>query len=258
MICANADVIPYFAREGGLKGVARSMPTSLAVDLVAEKMGIPSFETPTGWKFFGNLMDSGDEKYFPGKPIYKPFLCGEESFGTGSDHIREKDGMWAVLAWLQILASRNTDESKPLVTAEDIAKEHWAKYGRNYYARYDYEAVDKPAAEKMFDAMRAKLASTKEVGGQAVSKADDFTYTDPVDGSVTTKQGIRVLFKSGSRFVFRLSGTGVDGATIRLYLEKYEPPTGKLDDYVLDVVKPLAGLALAFSELQNVTGREEP
>jgi len=256
IICANHKVIPYFA--SGLKGVARSMPTSLAVDLVAEKMGIPCFETPTGWKFFGNLMDSGDEKYFPGKPIYKPFLCGEESFGTGSDHIREKDGMWAVLAWLQILASRNTDESKPLVTAEDIAKEHWAKYGRNYYARYDYEAVDKAAAEKMFEGMRAKLASTKEVGGQAVSKADDFTYTDPVDGSVTTKQGIRVLFASGSRFVFRLSGTGVDGATIRLYLEAYEPASGDIGQYVLDVVKPLAELALSYSDLKTFTGRSEP
>jgi phosphoglucomutase len=258
MICANADVIPYFARDGGLKGVARSMPTSGAVDLVAKEKGIPCFETPTGWKFFGNLMDSGDEKYFPGKQKYTPFLCGEESFGTGSDHVREKDGMWAVLAWLQILAAKNPDSSKKLVTVEDIACEHWAKYGRNYYARYDYEGVDKAAAEKMMANMRAKLSSTTELGGEPVALADDFTYVDPVDGSTTAKQGIRVLFKSGSRFVFRLSGTGVEGATIRLYLEQYVLPSGKLDEYVLDLVKPLAGLALSFSNLEELTGRKEP
>jgi phosphoglucomutase len=258
MICANADVIPYFARDGGLKGVARSMPTSLAVDLVAKEKGIPCFETPTGWKYFGNLMDSGDEKYFPGKQKYTPFLCGEESFGTGSDHVREKDGMWAVLAWLQILAAKNPDPSKKLVTVEDIACEHWKKYGRNYYARYDYEGVDKAQAEKMMANMREKLSSTAELGGEAVSLADDFKYVDPVDGSTTTKQGIRVLFKSGSRFVFRLSGTGVEGATIRLYLEKYEPPSGNLEAFVLDVVKPLGLLALSFSDLEKLTGRKEP
>jgi phosphoglucomutase len=258
MICANADVIPYFSREGGLRGVARSMPTSLAVDLVAKEKGIPCFETPTGWKFFGNLMDSGDEKYFPGKEKYTPFLCGEESFGTGSDHVREKDGMWAVLAWLQILAAKNSDASKELVSVEKIARDHWAKYGRNYYARYDYEGVDKAAAEKMMDGMRAKLSATEKLGDEPVLTADDFTYVDPVDGSTTTKQGIRVLFKSGSRFVFRLSGTGVEGATIRLYLEKYEPPSGSLDEFVLDVVKPLATLALSFSNLQELTGRKEP
>merc|ERR1719405_347743 len=155
MICANADVIPYFARDGGLKGVARSMPTSLAVDLVAKEKGIPYFETPTGWKFFGNLMDSGDEKYFPGKQVYTPFLCGEESFGTGSDHVREKDGMWAVLAWLQILAAK-TEAKGSLVTPEEVAKEHWKEYGRNYYARYDYEGVDKPKAEEMMNKMAAE------------------------------------------------------------------------------------------------------
>jgi len=257
MICANAEVIPYFARGGGLKGVARSMPTSLALDRVAEAKGIPCFETPTGWKFFGNLMDSGDPKYFPGKATYTPFLCGEESFGTGSDHVREKDGMWAVLAWLQILASRNADPAAPLVSVEAIAMEHWAKYGRNYYARYDYEGVDKAAAEAMMDAMRAKLAATTELGGEAV-KADDFAYEDPVDGSVTKKQGIRVLFASGSRFVFRLSGTGVAGATVRLYLEKYEPPTGTLDQHALDVVAGMAKFALDFSDLAKFTGRDKP
>jgi phosphoglucomutase len=203
-------------------------------------------------------MDSGDEKYFPGKQKYTPFLCGEESFGTGSDHVREKDGMWAVLAWLQILASKNSDSSKPLVSIESIAREQWAKYGRNYYARYDYEGVDKKAAEKMMDGMREKLSMIPELGGEKVAVADDFTYVDPVDGSTTKKQGIRVIFASGSRFVFRLSGTGVEGATIRLYLEKYEPTTGKLDDFVLDVVKPLAGLALSFSNLEELTGRTEP
>merc|ERR1719262_1747886 len=194
IIVANADLIPQFRK--GLKGCARSMPTSGALDLVAKKKGIPCFEVPTGWKFFGNLMDSGT-KYFPDKDTYTPFICGEESFGTGSDHVREKDGMWAVLAWLQILASRNADASKPLVSVEAIAKEHWAQYGRNYYARYDYEGVDKAAAEAMMDAMRAKLASTTELGGEAV-KADDFSNEDPVDWYVTAKQGIRVLFASGS------------------------------------------------------------
>merc|ERR1719335_253387 len=166
--------------------------------------------------------------------------------------------MWAVLAWLQILAAKNPDPSTKLVSVEDIARDHWQKYGRNYYARYDYEGVDKAAAEKMMDNMRGQLSSTTELGGEPVELADDFNYVDPVDGSTTSNQGIRVLFKSGSRFVFRLSGTGVEGATIRLYLEKYEPPSGKLDNYVLDVVKPLAGLALAFSELQAITGRKEP
>merc|ERR1719428_2275476 len=179
MIVANSALIPQF-RGTPLKGCARSMPTSGALDLVAQKMGLDFFEVPTGWKFFGNLMDSGTS-YFPDKPKYTPFICGEESFGTGSDHVREKDGMWAVLAWLQILASKNTDPSKPLVGVESIAREHWAKYGRNYYARYDYEGVDKAAAEKMMDNMRAKLSSTTELGGEAVALADDFTYVDPVD-----------------------------------------------------------------------------
>merc|ERR1719171_3018391 len=255
IIVANAKSIPQF--KGGLGGVARSMPTSGAVDLVAKKDKLKCFVTPTGWKFFGNLMDSGDEKYFPGKQVYTPFLCGEESFGTGSDHVREKDGMWAVLAWLQILASKNVGTEK-LVTVEDIATEHWKKYGRNYYARYDYEGVDKAAAEKMMDNMRAKLSSTTELGGEAVALADDFTYNDPVDGSTTKAQGIRVIFKSGDRFVFRLSGTGVEGATVRLSLEKYEPPSGSLDEFVLDVVKPLATLALSFSNLEELTGRKEP
>merc|ERR1719301_512767 len=168
MIDANSDLIPQF--KDGLKGCARSMPTSGALDLVAKKKGLPYFEVPTGWKFFGNLMDSGTA-YFPDKATYTPFICGEESFGTGSDHVREKDGMWAVLAWLQILAAKNLDPSKELVSVESIAREHWAKYGRNYYARYDYEGVDKAAAEKMMDGMRAKLSATTELAGEPVALA---------------------------------------------------------------------------------------
>merc|ERR1712107_233421 len=168
MIVANASLLPQF--KDGLKGCARSMPTSGAVDLVAKKLGIDCFETPTGWKFFGNLMDSGNPKYFPDTKVYTPFICGEESFGTGADHVREKDGMWAVLAWLQILAAK-TEATGKLVTVEDVAKEHWKEYGRNYYARYDYEGVNKPKAEEM-----------------KVKTNDVFEYHDPVDGSVSKNQ----------------------------------------------------------------------
>lgn len=261
IIVANASVIPDF--KDGLKGVARSMPTSCALDRVADKNKIPCFEVPTGWKFFGNLMDSGDPNYFPGKPSYTPFICGEESFGTGSNHVREKDGMWAVLAWLQILASKNKDPKKKLVTVEDICNSHWKKYGRNYYARYDYEGVDKPAAEKMMATMSEKVASlaNTEVKGMKIKKADVFEYTDPVDGSVSKNQGIRFMFVDGSRIVFRLSGTGVAGATIRLYLEKYVKPSEKdpgLTASAFDVVKPLAEAAMELSDLPKMTGRNEP
>merc|ERR1719265_228294 len=240
MICANADVIPYFAREGGLKGVARSMPTSLAVDFVAKKKGIPCFETPTGWKFFGNLMDSGTS-YFPDKPPYTPFICGEESFGTGADHVREKDGMWAVLAWLNILAAK-TEASGALVTCEDIAKAHWAEFGRNYYARYDYEGVDKPKAEEMMAAMGAMTLAGTEINGMTVKMNDVFEYNDPVDASVSKNQGIRIIFEDGSRIIFRLSGTGVAGATVRMYLEKYVAKEGKdtgILGLAMTVTKPL-------------------
>merc|ERR1719182_1345720 len=240
MIVANADCIPQF--KEGLKGCARSMPTSGAVDLVAKKKGIECFEVPTGWKFFGNLMDSGTS-YFPDKATYTPFICGEESFGTGADHVREKDGMWAVLAWLQILAAKTAKAGK-LVVPEDVAKEHWATYGRNYYARYDYEGVDKAKAEEMMKLMgdnSGKLVGTK-VGaeGMEIKTNDVFEYTDPVDNSVSKNQGIRFIFVDGSRIIFRLSGTGVAGATVRLYLEKYVDPSGKLDMDAFDVVKPLA------------------
>jgi len=257
VIVANATSIPWY--KDGLKGCARSMPTSMAMDLVAKKLGIPFFEVPTGWKFFGNLMDSGTDA-FPGKPTYTPFICGEESFGTGGDHVREKDGMWAVLAWLQILASKNTDPSKPIFGVEDICKAHWAEYGRNYYARYDYEGVDKKAAEDMMAAMVEKQASMigTSIDGMTIKEADMFEYKDPVDESVSKNQGVRFIFEDGSRFVFRLSGTGVAGATIRMYLEKYAAPSDDLGLDAFDVVKPIAKIALEISELATRTGRTEP
>merc|ERR1712232_577155 len=257
IIVANAqECIPQFRK--GLKGCARSMPTSGALDIVAKKMGLEFFEVPTGWKFFGNLMDSGT-KYFPDKPTYTPFICGEESFGTGADHVREKDGMWAVLAWLQILAKK-TEAAGTLVSVEDVAMEHWKAYGRNYYTRYDYEGVDKPKAEEMMK-MMGDLSGTlvgKEFDGMKIAKNDVFEYNAPVDGSVSKNQGIRFVFEDGSRIIFRLSGTGVAGATIRLYLEKYEAPSGDLTKHQFDVVKPLAEIALQLSGLKAAVDRDAP
>merc|ERR1719444_622450 len=250
MIVANANLIPQF--KDGLKGCARSMPTSGALDLVAQKLGIECFETPTGWKFFGNLMDSGNPKYFPDTKVYTPFICGEESFGTGADHVREKDGIWAVLAWLQILAAKSEAAGK-LVTVEDVANEHWKEYGRNYYARYDYEGVDKPKAEEMMKKMSEMSIGGTSVQGMKIKCNDVFEYKDPVDGSVSKNQGIRIIFEDGSRIIFRLSGTGVAGATIRLYLEKYEPATGDLGQHQFEVVKPLAAVALELSKLATYT-----
>jgi len=255
MIVANAECIPQF--KDGLKGCARSMPTSAAVDLVAKKKGIECFETPTGWKFFGNLMDSGNPKYFPDKKVYTPFICGEESFGTGADHVREKDGMWAVLAWLQILAVKGKAANK-LIGIEDVAKAHWAEYGRHYYARYDYEGVDKAKAEEMMKMMTDMKIGGTSVQGLAIKGNDMFEYTDPVDGSVSKNQGIRIFFEDGSRIIFRLSGTGVAGATVRMYLEKYEEATGDLGKHQFEVVKPLAAVALEVSKLKEFTGRDEP
>jgi phosphoglucomutase len=252
ILVANHKDIPQF--KDGLKGCARSMPTSAALDLVAKKLGIPCFETPTGWKFFGNLMDSGTS-YFPDKPSYSPFICGEESFGTGADHVREKDGMWAVLAWLQILAVKSKAAGK-VVTVEDVANTHWKEFGRNYYARYDYEGVDKPKAEEMIKMLSESKLGGTEVNGMKIKTNDVFEYTDPVDGSISKNQGIRIIFEDGSRIIFRLSGTGVAGATIRMYLEKYEAPEGNLTMHQFEVVKPLAAVALSVSKLQECTGRD--
>jgi len=258
MIAANDDVIPQFKSQGGLKACARSMPTSGALDLVAKKKGIECFEVPTGWKFFGNLMDSGTS-YFPDGKTYTPFICGEESFGTGSDHVREKDGMWAVLAWLQILAAKSESAGK-LVSVEEVAKAHWAEYGRNYYARYDFEGVDKPKAEEMMKMMSEKAGTLagKTIQQMEIKMNDVFAYNDPVDKSVSKNQGIRFIFTDGSRIIFRLSGTGVAGATVRLYLEKYVAPGGDLGQHAFDVVKPLANIAMELSNLPTYTGRDKP
>ncbi len=257
IIVAHADVIPFFRDQGGLKAVARSMPTSGAVDLVAKKLNLRFFETPTGWKFFGNLMDSREL----GGEDFTPFICGEESFGTGSDHVREKDGMWAVLAWLSILAHYNQDAAQPLKSVESIVREHWATYGRNYYVRYDYEGVEKKGAEAMVVHMTGQFASI--VGqsldaGYTVAVADEFEYTDPVDGSVSSNQGVRYLFSDGSRVIFRLSGTAGSGATVRMYLEKYQPDKTKLGLHPLEALGELVQVALKLSKLEEFTGRKEP
>jgi phosphoglucomutase len=225
------------------------------VDRVAEDLNYSFFETPTGWKYFGNLMDS---KALFGGTNYAPFICGEESFGTGSDHVREKDGIWAVLAWLSILASVNTDPSKPLVTVEDIVKRHWAKYGRNYYVRWDFEGVDKVKATAMMDKMRADTASNtgRTMGKYTIATADDFTYVDPVDGSVAKKQGIRFLMSDGSRVVFRLSGTAGSGATVRMYIEQYEPTN--IDMLVSEALQDLVKIALDLCDIKGFCGTDTP
>ncbi|MGN6357462.1 MAG: alpha-D-glucose phosphate-specific phosphoglucomutase [Novosphingobium sp.] len=240
MLAANAHLAPGYAT--GLRGVARSMPTSAAVDRVAAAFGIPCFETPTGWKFFGNLLDAG-----------KATLCGEESAGTGSDHVREKDGLWAVLLWLNVIAVRR-------MGVDQLAREHWARFGRNYYARRDYEAIAQAKADVLMAALHAGLPALpgRSFGALTVEAADSFAYTDPVDGSVSTGQGLRVIFAGGSRIVFRLSGTGTEGATLRVYLERYEPPSGQLDAAVPDM---LAGLIVAAEEIAGIarhTGRDSP
>jgi phosphoglucomutase len=260
IIAANAKCIPYF--KDGLKGLARSMPTAAALDRVAAKMGVECFETPTGWKFFGNLMDSGTH-YFPDGKTYTPFICGEESFGTGSDHIREKDGPWAVLAWLSILADRNKDVpvGGEKVTVEQITKEHWAEYGRNFFSRYDYEGCESEPCEKMVEHLRTVAAASKKgdkYGEYELDYADDFEYTDPIDGSVASKQGVRFVFSDGSRFIFRLSGTGSSGATVRMYIEQYEADVAKQGADAQDALAPLIKVALETSKLAEFTGRESP
>jgi phosphoglucomutase len=240
MLAANAQLAKGYA--GGLKGIARSMPTSAAADRVAEALGIPAFETPTGWKFFGNLLDAG-----------KATLCGEESSGTGSDHIREKDGLWAVLLWLNILAVRR-------IPVDALAREHWARFGRNYYARHDYEGIETARADALMQELDAALATLagREVGPLTISHADNFTYADPVDGSVSRNQGIRILFEGGSRVVFRLSGTGTEGATLRVYLERYEAADGDLDRETPEMLGDLIAAADALAGIARHTGRTAP
>ncbi len=238
ILAANARLIPGY--KDGIAGIARSMPTSQAPDRVAAKLGIPCFETPTGWKFFGNLLDAG-----------KITLCGEESFGTGSDHVREKDGLWAVLFWLNLLAEKQD-------SVENIVRQHWAEYGRNYYSRHDYEAIDLKDANALVDALQAQLPGLagKSFGALTVSAADNFTYTDPVDGSVSKNQGIRILFTDGSRIIFRLSGTGTQGATLRVYLEKYEADVSKHDQEVQDALADLLAIVQQVARIEHFTGRE--
>jgi phosphoglucomutase len=240
LIAANATLAPGY--KAGLAGIARSMPTSEAADRVAKALGIPCYETPTGWKFFGNLMDAG-----------KVTLCGEESFGTGSDHVREKDGLWAVLFWLNILAVRKQ-------SVEAIVREHWAKYGRNFYSRHDYEGIPTEAANGVMKLLKESFESLKgaQFGHLQVKLCDDFGYTDPVDGSVSTGQGIRILFVDGSRIVFRLSGTGTEGATLRIYLESYEPDVDKHHLDAQEALATLIGIAMRVSELKQRTGRGKP
>lgn len=237
------EAIPYFKKHG-VNGLARSMPTSQAIDLVAKKMGVEHFEVPTGWKFFGNLMDAG-----------RCSICGEESFGTGSDHIREKDGLWAVLAWLSIIAYTKS-------SVQDILQKHYSIYGRNFFSRYDYEEVDGKTAEDMVNRLRDQIEKkelvNKEIGGFTIDKADDFEYLDPIDGSISKKQGVRIIFKDGSRIIIRLSGTGSQGATVRLYVEKYSNDASEYAKETQAALKPLIDVALELSELQKYTGRNTP
>ena len=240
VLAANATAVPGYA--DGLAGVARSMPTSRAADRVAAALGIACYETPTGWKFFGNLLDAG-----------KATLCGEESFGTGSNHVREKDGLWAVLFWLNILAVRRQEVA-------DIVREHWARHGRNYYSRHDYEELPTDAAEGLMEALRGRLAdfAGRSHRGYTVDLADDFAYEDPVDGSVSRHQGIRVLFTDGSRIVYRLSGTGTKGATLRVYIERFEPDPAGQHLETQAALADLIAVADEIGEIQSRTGRAAP
>ena len=240
VLAANAHLAPGYA--GGLKGVARSMPTSAAVDRVAKALGIGCYETPTGWKFFGNLLDAG-----------MATLCGEESFGTGSDHVREKDGLWAVLLWLNILAVRKQ-------SVAEILAHHWAEYGRNYYSRHDFEGIAVDKADAMMAVLRGSLPDLTglELEGLIVAEADDFSYTDPVDGSVSQRQGVRILFDDGSRIVLRLSGTGTEGATLRLYLERYAPGPEGLAHDPQEALAPVIRAAHRLAQIEAFTGRVGP
>ena len=240
VLAANAHLAPAY--RGGLAGVARSMPTSRAVDRVARDLGIPCFETPTGWKFFGNLLDAG-----------KIDLCGEESFGTGSMHVREKDGLWAVLLWLNILAERRQSVS-------EIVTEHWRRYGRDFYSRHDYENVDGDAAKDLLESLRQRAGALagRSFGGAVVTAADDFSYADPVDQSVTPHQGIRIFVGDDARIVYRLSGTGTGGATLRVYLERYEPDAARHGDDVQTTLRDLATISREIGEIPKRLGRDAP
>lgn len=245
VIADNLSIIPYFAKNGA-QGFARSMPTAAAVDRVAEKLGKSMYEVPTGWKYFGNLMDAG-----------KLSLCGEESFGTGSDHIREKDGIWACLSWLSVIAGLGK-------SVEDILNDHWKKYGRNYFTRYDYEECAADPCNEMMSVLEKKITDPSFVGKEfsygsktyKIKLGDNFSYVDPIDKSVSTKQGLRIIFEDGSRIVLRLSGTGSSGATVRLYIDSYEATDVTGDAQVM--LKPLIEVALQISDLKKYTGRDAP
>jgi phosphoglucomutase len=240
IIAANAHLAPGYS--GGLTGIARSMPTSGAADRVAEKRGIGMYETPTGWKFFGNLLDAN-----------MATICGEESAGTGSNHVREKDGLWAVLMWLNILAVRGE-------SVQDIVTQHWQTYGRNYYSRHDYEGVDTDAANGLVENLRAQLPTLvgTTFGALKVEKADDFAYHDPIDKSVSEHQGIRIMFEGGSRVVFRLSGTGTSGATLRVYIERYEPDSSRHNIETQEALADLIAAAETIADIKARTGRDQP
>ena len=240
VIAANAKLVRGYAR--GLAGVARSMPTSAAVDQVARRLGIACYETPTGWKFFGSLLDAG-----------RITLCGEESFGTGSDHVREKDGLWAVLFWLNILAKRGE-------SVEQIVRAHWRDFGRNYYTRHDYEEVPSDAARAVISNLHEQLSGLPgtTLAGRRVKAADDFAYRDPVDGSVSQHQGLRIMFDDGARIVYRLSGTGTSGATLRVYIESFESDPAEQNQDAQVALEALIGVALHLSDLPRLTGRDRP
>lgn len=240
VLAANIHLAPGYS--GGITGIARSMPTSRAADRVAARLGVPSYETPTGWKFFGTLLDAG-----------RATICGEESAGTGSNHVREKDGLWAVLLWLNIMAATGR-------SVAEILADHWAAHGRDYYSRHDYEGVDKAAAEGLMDDLRARLASLpgSEIEGLTITEADDFAYTDPVDGSVATSQGIRLIFGDTARAVFRLSGTGTVGATLRVYLERFEPDPARQGEEPQAALAPVIAAAHTLAGIRTRLGREAP
>jgi len=240
VLCANAHLIPAYS--AGLAGVARSMPTSRAVDRVAEQLGLECWETPTGWKFFGNLMDSG-----------RITLCGEESFGTGSSHIREKDGLWAVLFWLNLIAAR----AQP---ARSILRDHWERFGRDFFSRHDYEGIDSDQAHALMQALQDRLdqLSGQEYEGLRVERADNFSYRDSVDGSESHNQGVRIFFDNGARIVVRLSGTGTSGATLRIYFDQHERDPAYFSVYAQRFLAPLFAAAEAIMQIRHFTGRDAP